>query len=336
MNYYVLYRISSVFGIQRNKWFYVVLILLSTSLIFTTWIEKTYSNSFTKALYAFSATWLGAVFLLLIGMILFEIIKLFIAPKIAMIGILTVVFLLIVGGIINASMLTIKHLDVEIEGLKEPIKAVQLSDVHIGSIRGNDFLKRIVNTTNEINPDVVFVTGDLVDGSAPLTENMFKELKDLKAPTYFSVGNHEQYEGLAEVLPKVKKSGLKILQNNKTMFKDLQIIGVDFSETKGYLEKELYNTGYEKDKPSVLLFHAPDSFEYAAKQGIDLMLSGHTHGGQIWPFNLLVRLRYSKIKGDYHYLNSTLHVSAGTGTWGPPMRIGTRSEITVINLISKK
>ncbi|MBX4212191.1 metallophosphoesterase, partial [Candidatus Pacearchaeota archaeon] len=114
--------------------------------------------------------------------------------------------------------------------------------------------------------------------------------------------------------------------------KDIQIVGVDYSDSKGYLGEILPKISIDKNKPSILLYHPPASLDYIEKKGIGLQLSGHTHNGQIFPFNLFVKLIFPYVMGLYKGKEASIYVSPGTGTWGPPMRLGSRSEITLIHL----
>jgi len=280
---------------------------------------------------------MGVLFLLFSSLLVYELIRLFVViPKFyAGVGILLLVVLISLYALINASFVITKNVDVTLEGLKSDLKVVQLSDIHVGTVRKTKFLERIVFRTNELNPDVVFITGDLVDGSGPLHKGMFDALKELKAPAFFVIGNHEVYEGLDKVFELLSDTSIKVLRNEVVVFKDVRIVGVDYSESKAYLGNVLEKLDINKTKPAILLFHNPISLDAAANNGIDLQLSGHTHNGQLFPFSLLVKLVYKYSVGLHNYKDMQIYISPGTGTWGPPMRLGSRNEITVINLKSK-
>jgi hypothetical protein len=196
-------------------------------------------------------------------------------------------------------------------------------------------LEKIVKKTNELKPDVVALTGDLVDGSAPVTLEMLKPIEKIKAPIFFVIGNHEIYDDLKFVIPMLNRTKMKIIRNTVINWKGIQIAGIDFYESSKPAIKALNQIRLNKNKFSILLNHAPIGFETAAKAGFDLQLSGHTHNGQIFPFNFLVKLRYKFLTGLHKINNSYLFVSQGTGTWGPPMRLLTDSEIVVIELKRK-
>jgi len=195
-------------------------------------------------------------------------------------------------------------------------------------------MERIVGETIKLNPDVVFITGDMVDGSARLHKHTFKAINRLKMPVFFVTGNHETYEGMDEVFRVLEGSNLKILSGEVIDFKGVQVVGVNYSFERNHLQNTLNQLKIEKEKPSILLYHLPQELESTHAAGIDLQLSGHTHNGQMIPFNYLVKLMFPYIRGLYDYKGTKLYVSQGTGTWGPPMRLGSRCEITLINLKS--
>jgi predicted MPP superfamily phosphohydrolase len=181
----------------------------------------------------------------------------------------------------------------------------------------------------------VLVTGDLFDGSAPIEEEILLPLNELNAPSYFSNGNHEEYEGLVKVRDTIANLDMQLLDNQVVTTGGLQIIGVNDrqsipkSQTLGSI---LDGLELEKDVPTLLMYHSPTEWDDAKQRGIALMLSGHTHNGQVYPFNLLVRMAFKYVNGLYQDGEHYLHVSPGTGTWGPPMRLGSRNQITLLSL----
>jgi len=221
---------------------------------------------------------------------------------------------------------------IDVDGFGKEIKAVQLTDLHIGSINNRKFLDKVVKMTNELNPDVVFITGDLVDGSGIFTESYYDPLDDIEAPVYFIHGNHETYEGLEPIEKMLKKKNITLLKDDVRTFRGIQIAGLMYTEDKEKIRNTIESLDIDRSKPAILLNHAPSGTDIASKKSFDLQLSGHTHGGQIFPFNFLVKLAFPYVKGRYQVGDMVLYINQGTGTWGPPMRLGTRSEITQINL----
>ena len=157
-------------------------------------------------------------------------------------------------------------------------------------------------------------------------------LSNLKAPIYFSIGNHERYAGLEWVIPMLEGVGCVLLRTQAMTFGNLQLIGIDDAEDQHQVENELAKIDLKPECFKVLMYHRPLGWEAAIGSGIDLMLCGHTHNGQIFPFNWLVRQQFQKIRGLHTRDNCHLYVSPGTGTWGPAMRLGSRNEITCIDL----
>ena len=237
-------------------------------------------------------------------------------------------------SLINSLYLNINEIEIPLNHLKNDMKVVQLSDIHIGSIRNSSYMEKIVEKTNKIEPEIIFITGDMVDGSARLHTNTFDAINKLKAPVFFITGNHETYEGLDEVFRVLRNTHMRVLRDEMVECKDIQIIGVEYSFEVNHMGNVLSRLKINSEKPSILLYHLPRELKAVAKAGIGLQLSGHTHAGQMFPFNYLVRLMFKYMHGIYKYDGTYLHVSPGTGTWGPPMRLGSRCEITVITLKS--
>ena len=335
LNYYVLYRLTGFFNIQRNLWFYVAFAAATFSYMLTAAMEKNFPTLLTRMLHMITSTWMGVLFFFFLTLILYEIARHFIrlSPQTFGIIVLCIVGALTVFSIVNALFITVNRIELPIEGLDEELTIAQISDVHFGSLRNSGLLKDITKKINAADPDVVVITGDLIDGTAPLKDGMFHELDSINAPMFFVTGNHETYEGLDKVMEILKTTKIVPLRNKLERFKGIQIIGVDYNESNGRLNTVLKDIKINQSVPAILLFHNPSQTDAAKKYGIDLQLSGHTHSGQVWPFNYLVRLQFKYLNGLYDLGGIKLYVSPGTGTWGPPMRLGSRNEITVLRLV---
>lgn len=209
-------------------------------------------------------------------------------------------------------------------------RLVHLSDIHAGS-RSTAFVRKVVNQAMDQQPDAVFITGDLLDSSAVDT-NYLLPLAEFTCPVYLCLGNHERYVDLQAAMDAIKANNVQILRSEAATFNDIEIIGIDDADNSEQVSRELPSITRSAEKFQVLLYHRPQGFETAANNGVDLMLSGHTHAGQMWPMGLLVKRQFPFIKGCYQHSESTLYVSQGTGTWGPIMRLGTFSEMTLIEL----
>ena len=220
---------------------------------------------------------------------------------------------------------------------------VQLSDVHIGPTLGRNFLDRVVDATNALKPDVVVITGDLVDGPVTRLAEAVAPLARLRARhgVFFVTGNHEYYSGAEPWCAYLTQLGLRVLRNERVRIgsgdESYDLAGIDdlsgrhFGPGQGAdLERALL--GRDESRELVLLAHQPRMVAEAERAGVGLQLSGHTHGGQIWPFHFLVRLQQPVTSGLVRIGRALLYVSNGTGYWGPPMRLGSPAEITELTL----
>jgi len=233
----------------------------------------------------------------------------------------------------------VKNLPGEFEGFR----IVQFSDLHVGPTIKADFVETVVRTIDSLKADLIAFTGDLVDGSvADLSEDV-ASLSRLNAPygKYYITGNHEYYSGVLPWLDKAKKLGFKVLiDEHHLLTKDgaiMTLAGVtDYSSTqfiKGHNSDPVKAlAGAPQEAVKILLAHQPVNIYKAAEAGYDLQLSGHTHGGQFIPWNYLTRLFQPYIAGLSRHENTWIYVNRGTGYWGPPLRLGVTSEITVIRL----
>lgn len=220
------------------------------------------------------------------------------------------------------------------------VRIVQISDLHLGLMYYPGRLQPVLNAIDALKPDVLVSTGDLVDGRTPSTDSLTIKLNTLKAPLgkFAVTGNHEFYMGLENSEQFIKKAGFQLLRNQSVnVGKHLAITGVDYpagTADSGLGEAELLAANSPK-RFSLLLKHRP-VLAHVNRTRFDLQLSGHTHKGQIFPFNLLIALSYP-IRCGLHQLEGPnpahLYISRGTGTWGPPIRLMAPPEITVIDLI---
>jgi predicted MPP superfamily phosphohydrolase len=213
--------------------------------------------------------------------------------------------------------------------IKNPTRIVLIADTHISRFHSAEYLAEIVREINNQNADIVCISGDFADGKTSFSA--IEPLNEIKAPVYLVMGNHEVWNNHnGEVEKLLNKTKVNILQKSKD--KNLQLIGVHFKDGRHVLKEGLKDIEIDTREYNILLYHEPKEVEVAEKAGIDLMLSGHTHAGQIFPWNYITKLAYKYIKGLYKYKGLIIYVSQGTGVWGPPMRLGSKNEITVIDL----
>ena len=221
-------------------------------------------------------------------------------------------------------------------------RIVQLSDIHIGPILGRRFARELVDRVNALEPDLVAVTGDLVDGPVARLRDEVAPFAGLSARhgTFFVTGNHDHYSGADSWVERVAELGWIPLRNRRVVIDSgaasFELAGVDDhrGDFVGGAPEDLDAAlaGRDPSRVLVLLAHDPSTWKRAARRNVDLQLSGHTHGGQIWPFRFLVRLVVPFVAGRYREGSSQLYVSCGTGFWGPPLRLFAPAEITRLTL----
>jgi predicted MPP superfamily phosphohydrolase len=207
---------------------------------------------------------------------------------------------------------------------------VQISDLHVGSTN-KKHADRVVKHIQGLNPDFVVITGDFID-EFHADENDISSFENLAAPTYLITGNHEYYIEPFSLPKVIENSKINLIDHKKVSFEELDIIGVNELES---ILQTVNDTGINNDRYTIVLDHQPivEEAAEASKLGADLMLSGHTHKGQIWPTEYLLAFRYKYLAGLYPVGNMFIHVNQGVGTLGPLMRLGTYNEVTHIHLV---
>lgn len=235
----------------------------------------------------------------------------------------------------------IKTVRVAMARLQAPLCIVQISDVHLGKVLGKEFLRSVVGQINAQRPDLVVITGDLVDVAAPQIGDLLEPLRTIDAPegVYFIPGNHEYFHGAEAIMAHIETLGVRVLRNASqvvggriNLAGTLDMIGERF----GYLQPDIPKSLQTCDAalPTVLLAHQPKIVKELNNAPVDLILSGHTHGGQIFPFGLLVMLDQPYLSGLYrHNAKTQIFVTNGTGYWGPPVRVLAPSEIVRLDLV---
>jgi predicted MPP superfamily phosphohydrolase len=248
-------------------------------------------------------------------------------------------------GLVSArGPIAVKKVGVKLARLPAALSGMsiaQLTDIHIGPTIGRSFIEDMVERTNAIGADVIVITGDLVDGPVDELREHAAPLAKLRAKhgVYFVTGNHEYYSGVEDWLEELGRLGIRVLRNERVEIGDgdakIDLAGIDDFSARGgghgpNLPKAL--AGRDSSRELVLLAHQPRAISEAAKLGVGLQLSGHTHGGQIWPWYYLVFLQQPYVAGLHRHGDAQIYVSCGTGYWGPPMRVGAPPEITHITL----
>jgi len=246
-------------------------------------------------------------------------------------------------GLLNATWPRVVRITVALPNL--PLQwrgrtAALVSDLHLGHVRNGRFVRRVVNKLLALKSDVVFIAGDLYDGVAADFEKLARPWSDLVSSphaaglgVYYIAGNHEEFYRNAEYLPPLLRSGVHVLDNEKVEVDGLQVIGVHYRDAVNPepYRKLLRDMRLDRGRSSVLLLHAPVRLPVSEEEGISLQLSGHTHGGQIFPWTLIAKRVWRKFNhGLQRFGSLQVLTTYGTGTWGPPLRLGTRPEIVLI------
>jgi uncharacterized protein len=327
---------SSALGLK------VTVAALSISFLAATLLAFRYSNAAVRTLYRIAAVWLGIVSFLFFAAgaswVVFGVTQLA-RVDVNFHGIVEVLYAAAVlsglAGVLNAGWTRIRRITVRLENLPETWrgrKAALVSDLHLGHVRNGGFLRRIVAKVMRENPDAVFLAGDLYDGTAIDAVKAAEPLRNLRAPqgTYFVAGNHEQFGDDSRYLQAVGNAGVRVLHNEKVDVDQLQIVGVPYNHASRdeHFQKVLRQIGVDRNRASILLTHAPDRPHIAEQEGISLQVSGHTHLGQFFPWTWMARRIYRQFVYGLSQIGRLLiYTSSGAGTWGPPLRLGSRPEI---------
>jgi hypothetical protein len=346
INFVVYKAVLLVFGISGSSFLVMgILGLLGASIIAAIILGMRYYNSFVRTYYLFSMIWMGFLGYFFIASALYILISAYAGSQLKFFGIALFCLAAIVGiyGLIHARKFIIKEIAIKLPGLPDiwrERKAVWISDLHLGQIYGKKSMEKVVQKIKNISPDIVFIGGDLFDGSAlPEILGFIAPLQELSIPLgiYFVAGNHEEFGDNSKFLDAVKSANIRVLQDEKILIDGVQIIGVDYRNAlnKNGFEKILSDFNIDKNTASILLKHEPRDVDVAEKAGVSLQISGHTHKAQQWPFGYLTQLVYERFAyGLNKFGNMQVYTSSGAGTWGPPMRVGTDCEIAVFTFIN--
>ena len=350
--HWFLYRtVVRFFGVASSTRLFtlrIALTLLSVSLVTTSLLARRYSNLLVRGLYTVAASWLGVLYLFILASILcwtfYGLAKLFHIPlnEKILIGVLMGIALVAsVYGFINSGMIRITRVNLPLPNCPGQWKgktAVWVSDTHLGPVRNYKFAQDVAAMINSLNPDILFIGGDLYDVEAVDLGRMIEPFSRISPPlgTYFVTGNHEEFGDNTPFLEAIRRAGIRVLYNEKIDVDGLQIVGVDYrdSRSEDQFRKILKKMDIDHRKPSILLKHAPFNLEVSRERGISVQLSGHTHHGQVFLFRFIT----SKVYRGYDYGlkwfgNLLVYTSSGAGTWGPPMRIDTKPEIVAITFM---
>jgi len=326
-------------------WLQAGLGVMSVSFVVASILAFSYTSAPVRALYKAAAVWMGLLSFLFIAALTSWI--LLAVVSVAGIGInfhLLVEALFAIAtalglyGVWNASWTRITRARVKLENLPDTWrgrKAALISDVHLGHVRNRNFLQRLIAKVLSQEPDLIFIAGDLFDGTAIDAQKAAEPLSRLTAPhgVYFVAGNHEQFGDDSKYLNAIAATGVRVLKNEKVNVDGLQIVGVPYrnATSTGDLAAVLRELPVDRDRASILLTHAPDHPAVAEASGFSLQLSGHTHLGQFVPWSWMARRVYRQfVYGLSRIGRMQVFTSSGAGTWGPPLRLGSNPEIVML------
>jgi uncharacterized protein len=241
-------------------------------------------------------------------------------------------------GLINARIIRTRRVIVQLPNLPDTWRgrrAVFLSDLHLGPINGIRFCRRLVKLAARLQPDIVFLPGDVFDGTHADLDRVLTPFRALTPPLgiFFSTGNHEEFTAATRYIEAISRAGIRVLANDSAMIDGVQIAGVLYQDSihiirmKAFLE----SLGLDHGRPCILLNHAPIRLPIVEQAGVSLQLSGHTHGGQFIPFTWITRSVFGPFTSGLHRFRALqVYTSTGAGTWGPPMRVGSSPEMVVL------
>jgi len=329
----------------RAFWIKLALGFLSVSFVGASLLAWRYTNAAVRVFYSLAAVWLGLLTFLVLAAASSWII--FGVARVAGLGLnfhRTVELLfgaaVVAGlyGVFNASWTRITRATVRLANLPAAWRgrrAALISDLHLGHVRNGSFLRRMIAKILKEEPDAVFIAGDLYDGTAIDERRAAEPLSELVAPrgVYFVAGNHEQFGDDSKYLRAIEAAGVRVLSNEKVEVDGLQIIGIPYRNAArdSHFASVLRGVGLDRGRASILLTHAPDHPEIAEAAGVSLQLSGHTHLGQFIPWSWMARRIYQQfVYGLSRIGKMQVFTSSGAGTWGPPLRLGSNSEIVML------
>ena len=363
VNYYIYIR-----GLQAipadstlRPWYQWVFWIVVSFYVAGRFLEKVYLSHVSDFLVWAGSFWLAAMLYFFLIVLLLDILRLIhqvvpflpemITADIAktkfvlLIASVSMVTMVIIGGFVNARIPRVNTLDLYIDkpaGNRTQLHAVVMSDIHLGTMIGNGFFSRIVDKVGELAPDIILLPGDILDEDLEpvIRQNIGKTLHQLRAPlgVYAIMGNHEHIGGAEQAYDYLKSHGMTIIRDSVIKIDDgFYLVGRDDRDKKRFSGQDrmplvdlLQNIDWSY--PVILMDHQPYYLEKAAEKGVDLQLSGHTHHGQLWPLNFITRAIYTISKGYGEVNGMHAYVSNGVGTWGPPVRIGSRPEILSLRI----
>lgn len=357
-NYYLFVRGLQAFALNQamKRWYIILFWTIVASFIAGSFLERLASSAFSEWVYRIGSFWLAYMLYLVLAVVLIDLVRVanyffHFLPSFTPIMrfrlgaiVFSLASIVVIAGHINALLINVKEIPLTIHkkvtGPSE-VKILMASDIHLGALIGERREKKLLDIVREQKPDMVLLCGDLVDGEiAPvLRKNLGKHIQEINTPlgTYAILGNHEYIGGIDKTLPYLQSINIKVLMDETVTLPDgIQLVGRnDRSAGRGSNGPKPLSellAGIDPSKPVIVMNHQPFNLQEAADDNVDLHLSGHTHHGQLWPFNYLTQAIFEVSWGLAKKGNTNFYVSSGYGTWGPSVRVGNRPEVVIFKL----
>ncbi|MDA3944581.1 MAG: metallophosphoesterase [Bacteroidetes bacterium] len=363
VNFYIFSRGLKTFepGTSLRSAYIWAFWLLAASYIIGRVLEKVYLSHLSDFFTWAGSFWLAAMVYLLIAVLAIDLLRvinyfvpfihkvipdgILMRPYFLTTGIATAVFLLVFAGHLNALLPRTNQVNISLAKsitTTDKLRIAMVSDIHLGTVISTNRLHKIIDHLNSVEPDIILIPGDIVDEDlAPvIQQNLGAMFKKLNAPlgVYATTGNHEYIGGADIAVNYLRKHGITVLRDTAVeVLPHLWIVGRDDIESNrfaGETRKSLQEimSAIPENDVSIVLDHQPRAYNEAIAQHVDLILSGHTHHGQLWPFNYITQAMFPLSWGYKKFEQTHAYVSSGIGTWGPPVRIGNRPEVVVLSL----
>jgi Predicted phosphohydrolases len=357
VNYYIFARGLQAFSLSGSmrRWFIVLFWTIAACFITGSIMERTMSSALSEWIYRIGSFWMAYMLYLFLAIFLIDLIRLanhffHFLPEFTSLmkfrlglGVFALASVIVIAGHINALWINVKEIPLEIHKKingSPQVKIMMASDIHLGALIGERREKKLLDIAREQKPDLVLLCGDLVDGEiAPvLRKNLGKHIQEIKTPlgVYAILGNHEYIGNIEKTAPYLKSINIKVLVDSVVTLSDgIQLIGRNDHSSRGAnppkpLSELMASTNPEY--PTIVMNHQPFNLSEASDAKVDLHLSGHTHNGQLWPFNYITKAVFELSWGYLRKGNSNFYVSSGFGTWGPSVRTGNRPEVVIFKL----
>lgn len=358
VNYYIFARGLQAFSLNGSvrRWFIILFWTIAACFIAGSIMERTVSSALSEWVYRIGSFWLAYMLYLFIALFVIDLVRIanyffHFLPEFTQImkfrlglAVFSLASVIVISGHINALWINVKEIQLvihkKVSGPSE-VKIMMASDIHLGALIGERREKKLLDIAREQKPDMVLLCGDLIDGEiAPvLRKNLGRHIQELNTPlgTYAILGNHEYIGGIDKTLPYLKSINIKVLVDEVITLPDsIQLVGRnDRSGGRGNTPikplSELVSN-VDSSKPIIVMNHQPYNLQEVADAKVDLHLSGHTHHGQLWPFNYLTSAIFELSHGLLQKGSSYFYVSSGFGSWGPSVRVGNRPEVVIFTL----